>query len=314
MAKKHFTLWMIMSLIIGLTSVLQSENLLVGSNMEDESAWNISHLDSDDEAEYEFNVVAEVPKMGSEGCLEVWCFGDQSNNILFWQEVTLIGGETYDVGGAFRDVGGNLYNFWCEILLHTEVPPDTAGADYGGGTSLLGINTWDGCGPGIDSTFQDTYCKGNGSVFTMPDSVAAGEEATFYFSVNVGVWTGGEAFEYDVVIDELFLDGVGGGSAVSEEPEAIIQDFELLNNYPNPFNPSTEIQYALETESDVNITIYNMTGQQVTTLINQHQTAGMHSSQWDGRYSSGELAGNGVYLCHMQIGKHTQTLKMILQK
>jgi len=94
--------------------------------------------------------------MGEGGCLEVWCSGSMSNNILFWQEVTLVGGETYVVGGAFADVCGTLYNFWCEIFLHTEVPPDTEGVDYGGGEPLLAINTREGCGPDIDSTFQDT--------------------------------------------------------------------------------------------------------------------------------------------------------------
>lgn len=291
-----------------------AENLLLGSDMENASAWNVSHLDSQDPAEYEFNVTAVSPSSGEGGCLEVWCSGDQSNNILFWQEVTLIGGETYEVGGAFMDVSGTLYNFWCEILLSTEVPPDTAGADYGGGTPLLGINTWDGCGPGIDSTFQDTYCKGDGPVFTMPDSIPVGEEATFYFSVNVGVWTGGEAYDYDVAIDELYLDGAGGGSAVSGDPASAVRNFELLGNYPNPFNPDTEIQYRLEKNADVTLTIYNMAGQEIRVLMNTRQTAGLHSIRWDGRDRSGRLVGNGVYFCNLQNGNRSVTRKMILQK
>lgn len=311
---KNIWFVVLIGVLMILTRHSRAENLLVGGNMEDPSAWNVSHLDSEDEAEYEFNVTAVSPQMGEGGCLEVWCSGDQANNILFWQEVTLIGGETYDIGGAFMDVTGTLYNFWCEILLSTEVPPDTAGADYGGGTPVLGINTWEGCGPDIDSTFQDTFCKGSGPEFTMPDSIPVGEEVTFYFSVNVGVWTGGEAYDYDIAVDELFLDGVGGGSDVPEEPADMAAGFELLNNYPNPFNPSTEIRYSMDKAADVQLTLYNTAGQQVRCLVDQHQTSGVHSVHWDGRDSSGEQVGNGVYFCHLQVGAQSRTCKMIMQK
>jgi len=147
----------------------------------------------------------------------------------------------------------------------------------------------------------------------MPDSIPVGEPATFYFSLNVGVWTGTESYDDDVVIDELYLEGEPA-SSVMDESAAVVRDFELLGNYPNPFNPSTEIRYNLKKDSDACITLYNMTGQQVTQLINQRQSAGLHAVRWDGRDSHGQVAGNGVYICYMQAGIQSQTLKMILQK
>ena len=88
----------------------------------------------------------------------------------------------------------------------------------------------------------------------------------------------------------------------------------LEGNYPNPFNPSTTIAYSLNSEAHVNIEIYNMKGQKVRTLMNEHQTAGKHIVVWNGKDDSNKSTASGVYFYKMQAGNFQQTKKMILMK
>ena len=72
--------------------------------------------------------------------------------------------------------------------------------------------------------------------------------------------------------------------------------FELSQNYPNPFNPATTINYQLPNASRVTVSIYNLLGQLVTTLVNNEQSAGSHSVQWNGKDSYNKTVSSGVYL------------------
>ncbi len=88
----------------------------------------------------------------------------------------------------------------------------------------------------------------------------------------------------------------------------------LTGNYPNPFNPETSIHYSLKNDSRVNITIYNIKGQKVKTLINDHQSAGDHQIIWNGKSDAGQDVGTGVYFYRMTTGKYTKINKMTLLK
>jgi hypothetical protein len=90
--------------------------------------------------------------------------------------------------------------------------------------------------------------------------------------------------------------------------------FTLYQSYPNPFNPKTTINYDLLENSLVNITIYDMMGRVVNTLINGSQTAGYKSIQWNATNDEGKPASAGLYLYTIQAGKFRQTKKMLLLK
>ena len=90
--------------------------------------------------------------------------------------------------------------------------------------------------------------------------------------------------------------------------------FSLSQNYPNPFNPTTEIQYELPNESLVNITIYDVVGRKIKSLVNQEQSAGSYSLQWDATNNVGEVVPAGMYIYTIQAGKYTSTKKMVLLK
>ena len=92
----------------------------------------------------------------------------------------------------------------------------------------------------------------------------------------------------------------------------IPQTFVLSQNYPNPFNPATTIRFGLPQPTAVTLTIYNVLGQHVRTLIKAELLAGFHTVQWDGRSESGHPVSSGVYVYRLQAGTFIATHKLTL--
>jgi hypothetical protein len=100
-----------------------------------------------------------------------------------------------------------------------------------------------------------------------------------------------------------------------DKKESIPNSYILMNNYPNPFNPSTNIEYTLPTakaEYNVSLKIYNSLGQLVCVLVNTDQTAGTYKVVWDGRDSNGNKMPSGIYFYVLKAGDVKLTKKMIL--
>ena len=90
--------------------------------------------------------------------------------------------------------------------------------------------------------------------------------------------------------------------------------FALHQNYANPFNPTTTIRYDLPEDAMVKITIYDMMGRQVSTLVSSHQSAGHKSVLWNATNDAGSPVSAGLYFYMIQAGDFRQTNKMILVK
>ena len=103
-------------------------------------------------------------------------------------------------------------------------------------------------------------------------------------------------------------------STLNSNNANIVDDFILHQNYPNPFNPITSLRYGLPETGLVNITIYDMHGRIVKTLVNGIQTAGFKSVQWNATNDRNEPVSAGLYLCTIQAGEFRQTKKMVLLK
>jgi hypothetical protein len=103
---------------------------------------------------------------------------------------------------------------------------------------------------------------------------------------------------------------------VDDQPSTgVLPDlFFLHQNYPNPFNPSTIIEYSLPKASNVRLTIYNILGQEVRSLVNEQQSPGDYSINWDARDSRRQPVATGVYLYRLVAGDISQTRKMLLLK
>jgi hypothetical protein len=110
------------------------------------------------------------------------------------------------------------------------------------------------------------------------------------------------------------LQVVSGAPPVSVETEdpIIPDEFIVHQNFPNPFNPETEIRFALTKASHVELNIYNTLGQHIGTLIDTQYTAGFHSVRWDGKDRNGSPVSSGVYLYQIQAGEFSQVRKMSL--
>ena len=114
--------------------------------------------------------------------------------------------------------------------------------------------------------------------------------------------------EYSTVSDNGSLILVRQLVSISEELLLPIE-FELSNNYPNPFNPVTSIRYSLPKSEKVSLIVYNLNGKEVARLVNENQQAGNHSIKWD----ASDVA-SGIYFYRLQAGDFVQTRKMVLLK
>ena len=94
-------------------------------------------------------------------------------------------------------------------------------------------------------------------------------------------------------------------------------EYSLKAAYPNPFNPSTTIEYNVEVAGNVNIAVYDMMGREVKTLVNEYvspKAGGTYSVVWDGTNNSNAFVSTGVYIYRMVSNEFTKTQKMTLTK
>ena len=107
----------------------------------------------------------------------------------------------------------------------------------------------------------------------------------------------------------------GATYAVSSGESGITpESYALHQNFPNPFNMQTMIQYELPEPGIVTLDVYNVLGQRIATLAHGRQEAGSHSVPWNGKTDSGLDAASGIYFYRLQAGAFAQTQKMILLK
>lgn len=110
---------------------------------------------------------------------------------------------------------------------------------------------------------------------------------------------------------KMFVDDLvwGNSSDVKELGNEIPDVFALMQNYPNPFNPSTTIRYAIPEESFTSIKVYDMLGNEVSTLVNEEQSAGIYETD----FNSDGLS-SGMYFYTLKAGNYIETKKMLLLK
>ena len=200
-------------------------------------------------------------------------------------------------------------------------------------------------GPNTGETEVFSYIYGNigWEGWVLPDNITYNDEGIFwvatYFGPVVGIDTTGQIvyelnFDFNSfgentsVIqynDSLYLgtlhDSYIGVIPLPEEllsdrnvPQLVASEYQLNQNFPNPFNPITTVRYDLPEDSFVDVTVYDMLGNVVNNLVNTNQSSGYKSIQWDATNSQGEPVSAGVYLYKIQAGDFVDTKKMVLLK
>jgi carboxyl-terminal processing protease len=116
-----------------------------------------------------------------------------------------------------------------------------------------------------------------------------------------------EDVELNYAID--YLDGL---TSVNDTPSRLPETVQLYANYPNPFNPQTTISYYLPKSMNVELTIYNIKGQEITTLVKGHREAGYNTIPWNSIDSQGRNVGSGVYFYKITADNYIDVRKMVL--
>jgi hypothetical protein len=93
------------------------------------------------------------------------------------------------------------------------------------------------------------------------------------------------------------------------EELSVVSDFNLEHNYPNPFNPSTSIKFSVPSSEFVTLKVYDVLGNEITTLVNEQKAPGTYEVRFD----AGNLA-SGMYVYKLQAGSFIQTRKLMLMK
>lgn len=120
----------------------------------------------------------------------------------------------------------------------------------------------------------------------------------------------GSTIYLDEIVFEIMLP-----TGVENKEHLTPTEFALNQNYPNPFNPSTTIGYQLKVSAEIDISVYNLDGQKVVTLIHQNQLAGTYHIKWNGYDSNGQPVSNGIYIYKFTVNKSlVDSRKMILLK
>jgi hypothetical protein len=118
-----------------------------------------------------------------------------------------------------------------------------------------------------------------------------------------------DAWHWAYLLGTAQLSADAPPTGINEQNANIVESFTLDQNYPNPFNPTTSISYNIAQKGQVTLTVYNVLGKEVATLVNGIQNAGPHSAVFNAANLS-----SGVYFYTLQVGSNVETKKMILIK
>ena len=123
-------------------------------------------------------------------------------------------------------------------------------------------------------------------------------------------------FEFDLVNAAVSIDNVVNAVSKLETltVDAVPMAYSLGLNFPNPFNPTTTLEYSIPQSGHVELVIYNMAAQKVCTLVSENQSAAYRKVVWNGRNDMGETVGAGLYFYKIVSGDFSKIQKMMLVK
>jgi hypothetical protein len=146
-------------------------------------------------------------------------------------------------------------------------------------------------------------------------------------TVEIGTFSSEEPQHELMFVYNEYVDGVPNvrdlnpeftGASIALDASAskttLPTEFTLSQNVPNPFNPTTDISFALPTDSKVSLSIYNVLGQHVKSLVDEYMRAGFQTVSWDGTDNSGRTVASGVYFYKLRADNFSATKKMLMLK
>jgi FlgD Ig-like domain/Fibronectin type III domain len=131
--------------------------------------------------------------------------------------------------------------------------------------------------------------------------------ATYYFGIKTYDEAGNASPISNLAIINIVLD-------VADDGLPLPRRNRLLGNHPNPFNSTTVIDYQISSRAHVKVSVYDLLGQRVSTLVDAVKAVGNYSASWDGTNSRGESVASGIYFCRMDVNDSSELQKMLLLK
>jgi len=115
---------------------------------------------------------------------------------------------------------------------------------------------------------------------------------------------------FDMVLFKILIDEATGINSKDRGEKG----YNIFRNYPNPFNPSTRIDYSLQNPENVILNIYDTNGSLIKNLVNSYQKSGMHSVEWSGCNNSGDKVCSGTYIVNLRTARSSKSTKIIYAK
>jgi len=208
-------------------------------------------------------------------------------------------------------VGGLIGNNYMSSIIHSYAASVVSGQMNLGGfigrispyDEIDENNYWD-----IDVSGLDESSGGSGK-HTEEMIYPFGEEVYEGWDFE-NIWT----FDRELVINDGYPYHLSEIN-VSAEKVAVIQPNSIsLRNYPNPFNPETTISFDLFESGEVSLTLYNIKGQEIKSLVNKQLNPGNHKVTWDGKDDNGKELSSGIYFYKLTTHQGVVTNKMMLLK
>ncbi len=299
-------------------------NLLENGEMESEEGWEVQYYNADQLPFYEFGFTELKPEFGQNGNLHVFQDNAANGQLLLYQRVPCYGGAEYRAFGTIRclfyDSGFDPVNKgpWYQYYVTTEEPDPDAGDFNPGGTKMFDISAWDPQPCNLyefDGLWESQACTTE--IATAPYWVCPGEPGESV-DVTVGIKFGHWAPDpgsFELLVDDImfFETGEMGETAVETRPsESKPESYVLLTNYPNPFNPSTTIEFELQKAGQTELAVYDINGHLIQTLENRRCRAGIHKVQWDGTNQQKEAVASGVYIVRLETDQGVKSRKITL--
>ncbi len=276
---------------------------------------------------------------------------DPNQNITFkvnFNKITNVPGGTYEAaGGTYFVCGTRMYNprgygdpiedstyvLFISPLTHTSMI-----AKFSGDLAILDPSSWTVMAQSTDFEYdllvdywvQFYLYEGDLKVKVWEGEFEDGDSEDWLMeATDPEPWVRGTWTEFgligDPVVDgttpdgdEIYLDDIVVSRVSVTDIEPGITNapnkFELQNNYPNPFNPTTTIKFSLEKAGLTTVNVYSLSGQLIRTLINENRSAGANEVKFDGKDSNGKRIASGVYFYQLSSNKQVETRKMIMLK
>jgi hypothetical protein len=156
---------------------------------------------------------------------------------------------------------------------------------------------------------QQSFPQGSGTLASIVFSMINPNEIKFIELKNVMV-IDAKGDSLGVTISNLrWNDNNFSGTITGES-----QSFVLGQNFPNPFNPATILNYRLNTAAYVRLCVYDITGREVSRLVDQYQHAGDYQVPWDSHMGDGKILASGIYIARLNVDKSSVSRKMLLTK